>query len=63
MMKTLDEWALDGFPHITTMNDGIRGGNRLHSHLPSECNYSLRVLEFMAITLLEESSRVLIILL
>ena len=30
----------------------IRGGNQLHSHLPSECDYLLRVLEFMAIILL-----------
>ena len=29
-----------------------RGGNRLHSQLPSECDYLLRVLKFMVIILL-----------
>ena len=38
---------------LTTLADlHTRGGNRLHSQLPSECDYLLRVLEFMAIILL-----------
>ena len=43
--------SLSEYKHVFEFSQGIvsRGGTRVHSQLPNECNYLPRVLEFMAI--------------